>query len=305
MLTSTIRKAVLPVAGLGTRFLPATKAIPKEMIPVVDKPLIQYIVEEAAEAGITDIILVTHSDKSAIENHFDKHYELEAELRRRGKEELLKIKQAILPAGVKIISVRQPEALGLGHAVLCAEPALGNEPFAVLLPDVLMYHPQKGCLKQMVEMYQRTHTSIIALEEVPMSEVNKYGIAAIDESGRDLRVKGLVEKPSVETAPSNLSVVGRYIFTPRIIDLLHQTQPGAGGEIQLTDAMALLLEFEIMFGFKFNGKSYDCGDKLGFLRATVEYALRDPKLQAPFRSWLTEFAQRNLLSEGSGEIDNE
>lgn len=284
-----LTKAILPVAGLGTRFLPATKAIPKEMLTVVDKPLIQYIVHEAAEAGITDIILVTHSSKGAIENHFDKHYELETELELRGKQERLEPLQEITPEGVRLVSVRQPEALGLGHAILCAEPVIAeDEPFAVLLPDVLMYHPKKGCLAQMVDTYKKVHTSVVALEEVPDDQVEKYGIAAV--KGADLRISELVEKPSQEEAPSNLSVVGRYIFTPRLMQLLKQTRPGAGGEIQLTDAMDKLLEEEVMFGFEFkDGKSYDCGDKLGYLQANVEYALRDAKLGEGFKNYLKEF----------------
>ncbi|MDG6778460.1 UTP--glucose-1-phosphate uridylyltransferase GalU [Thiomicrorhabdus sp. zzn3] len=283
-----LTKAILPVAGLGTRFLPATKAIPKEMLTVVDKPLIQYIVHEAAEAGITDIILVTHSSKGAIENHFDKHYELETELELRGKQERLEPLQEITPEGVRLVSVRQPEALGLGHAILCAEPVIAeNEPFAVLLPDVLMYHSKKGCLAQMVDTYKKVHTSVVALEEVPDDQVEKYGIAAV--KGPDLRISELVEKPSQEEAPSNLSVVGRYIFTPRLMQLLKQTRPGAGGEIQLTDAMDKLLEEEVMFGFEFkDGKSYDCGDKLGYLQANVEYALRDAKVGEGFKNYLKE-----------------
>ncbi|NOR51448.1 MAG: UTP--glucose-1-phosphate uridylyltransferase GalU [Gammaproteobacteria bacterium] len=282
----SIRKVVIPVAGLGSRFLPATKAIPKELLPVVDKPLIQYVVEEAAEAGITDVVLVTHSAKSAIENHFDKHYELEEELIRRGKEELLEIKRSITPVNVRIIGVRQPEALGLGHAVLCAEPVLRDEPFAVILPDVLMYHAQKGCMAQMVEEFNKRQTSIIALEEVDSSEVEKYGIAAV--KGDNLQISSLIEKPKPADAPSNLAVVGRYIFTPKIIELLRNTQPGAGGEIQLTDAMAELLEQEKMFGYIFDGKSYDCGDKLGYLEANVDYALRDKKLGSDFKEWLKQ-----------------
>ncbi|BBP42956.1 UTP--glucose-1-phosphate uridylyltransferase GalU [Thiosulfativibrio zosterae] len=281
-----LTKAILPVAGLGTRFLPATKAIPKEMLTVVDKPLIQYIVHEAAEAGITDIILVTHSSKGAIENHFDKHYELENELKIRGKNDRLIPLDEITPDGVRFVSVRQPEALGLGHAILCAAPIIApDEPFAVLLPDVLMYHPQKGCLAQMVEDYERLHTSIVALEAVEADQVEKYGIAGV--RGPDMRIDRLVEKPKPENAPSNLSVVGRYIFTPRLMELLKTTKPGAGGEIQLTDAMDALLNEEVMFGFEFkDGKSYDCGDKQGFLQANVEYALRDLKLGAGFRSYL-------------------
>ena len=289
-----LTKAILPVAGLGTRFLPATKAIPKEMLTVVDKPLIQYIVEEAAEAGITDIVLVTHSSKGAIENHFDKHYELDAELKRRGKLDLLSRLQSITPEGVRLLSVRQPEALGLGHAVLCAASVIGeDEPFAVLLPDVLMYHSEKGCLAQMVEAYQHLHTSIIALESVPEDQVNKYGIADVYE--QDLRIKRLVEKPAVGEAPSNLSVAGRYIFTPRLMALLAETLPGAGGEIQLTDAMDRLLQEEVMFGFAFEGgKSYDCGNKLGYLQANVEYALRDDALKVPFQQYLKHYLAQNL-----------
>ncbi|MGC9385990.1 MAG: UTP--glucose-1-phosphate uridylyltransferase GalU [Hydrogenovibrio sp.] len=281
-----LTKAVIPVAGLGTRFLPATKAIPKEMLTVVDKPLIQYIVHEAAEAGITDIILVTHSSKGAIENHFDKHYELENELTVRGKEERMVPLHEITPPGVRIVSVRQPEALGLGHAILCASPIIAdNEPFAVLLPDVLMYHPKRGCLAQMAEQYRKMHTSIVALETVPNEQVEKYGIAAV--KGPDLRIIELIEKPKPSEAPSNLSVVGRYIFTPRVMEILNTTKPGAGGEIQLTDAMDALLSEEVMFGFEFkNGKTYDCGDKLGYLRANVEYAIRDPKLGAGFKEYL-------------------
>lgn len=281
-----IRKVVIPVAGLGSRFLPATKAVPKELLPVVDKPLIQYIVEEAAEAGITDVVLVTHSAKPAIENHFDKNYELEEELIRRGKLELLEIKRSITPANVRIIGVRQPETLGLGHAVLCAEPVLRDEPFAVILPDVLMYSAQKGCMAQMVEQFNQKQSSIIALEQVAESEVEKYGIAAVE--GDELRITSLVEKPKPADAPSNLAVVGRYIFTPRIIELLRNTRPGAGGEIQLTDAMALLLGQEEMFGYMFEGKSYDCGDKLGYLQANVDYALRDKKLGNDFEKWLKQ-----------------
>ncbi len=279
-----LRKAVIPVAGLGSRFLPATKAVPKELLPVVDKPLIQYIVEEAAEAGITDVVLVTHSAKSAIENHFDKHYELEQELINRGKDELLTIQRSITPPSVRIIGVRQPEALGLGHAVLCAEPVLGDEPFAVILPDVLIHSAQKGCMAQLVEQYNEKQTSIIALEQVDMAEVERYGIAAVE--GEDLRIVSLVEKPRPADAPSNLSVVGRYIFTPKIIELLRATRPGSGGEIQLTDAMAELLGSEEMFGYMFDGKSYDCGDKLGYLVANVDYALRNETFGDTFAAWL-------------------
>lgn len=292
-----LTKAILPVAGLGTRFLPATKAIPKEMLTVVDKPLIQYIIHEAAEAGITDIILVTHSSKGAIENHFDKHYELETELKLRGKDERLIPLDEITPDGVRLVSVRQPEALGLGHAILCAAPIIAeDEPFAVLLPDVLMHHEEEGCLAQMAEHYKKVHTSVVALEAVEADQVEKYGIAAI--KGSDLRIERLVEKPKPEVAPSNLSVVGRYIFTPRLMTLLQSTKPGAGGEIQLTDAMDELLNEEVMFGFEFkHGKSYDCGDKLGFLRANVEYALRDPKLGKDFADYLATLSPSDQNTE--------
>ncbi|WP_044410061.1 UTP--glucose-1-phosphate uridylyltransferase GalU [Thiomicrospira microaerophila] len=281
-----LTKAIIPVAGLGTRFLPATKAIPKEMLTVVDKPLIQYIVQEAAEAGITDIIFVTHSSKNAIENHFDSHYELESKLIESAKHDRIDALKSITPKGVNFISVRQPEALGLGHAILCASHIVApDEPFAVLLPDVLMHHPKKGCLAQMSQYYRKVHTSVIALEQVPDDQVQKYGIAGVLDA--DLRITELVEKPKPEEAPSNLSVVGRYIFTPRLMELLRSTKPGVGGEIQLTDAMAALLSEEVMFGYEFSGgKSYDCGDKQGFLRANIEYALRDKVLGADFRQYL-------------------
>jgi UTP--glucose-1-phosphate uridylyltransferase len=281
-----LTKAIIPVAGLGTRFLPATKAIPKEMLTVVDKPLIQYIVQEAAEAGITDVIFVTHSSKNAIENHFDSHYELESKLIESAKHDRIEALKSITPKGVNFISVRQPEALGLGHAILCASHIVApDEPFAVLLPDVLMHHPKKGCLAQMAQYYRKVHTSVIALEQVPDDQVHKYGIAGVLDA--DLRITELVEKPKPEEAPSNLSVVGRYIFTPRLMELLKTTKPGVAGEIQLTDAMAALLGEEVMFGYEFiGGKSYDCGDKQGFLRANIEYALRDKVLGAEFRQYL-------------------
>jgi UTP--glucose-1-phosphate uridylyltransferase len=289
-----LTKAIIPVAGLGTRFLPATKAIPKEMLTVVDKPLIQYIVHEAAEAGITDIILVTHSSKNAIENHFDTHYELEAKLLESAKHDRIEAISKITPKGINIISVRQPEALGLGHAILCANHIIGqDEPFAVLLPDVLMYHPKRGCLAQMAENYERVHTSVIALEQVPDDQVHKYGIAGVQDP--DLRINQLVEKPKLGEAPSNLSVVGRYIFTPRLMQLLKTTKPGVAGEIQLTDAMASLLNEEVMFGYEFKGgKSYDCGDKQGFLQANVEYALRDAVLGKSFQAYLKQLDITNF-----------
>lgn len=285
-MTKKVTKAIIPVAGLGTRFLPATKAIPKEMLTVVDKPLIQYIVHEAAEAGITDIILVTHSSKNSIENHFDTNYELEVKLKAAQKQACIDLVDRILPPKVNLISVRQSEALGLGHAILQAAHIVSDdEPFAVLLPDVLMYHPEQGCLAQMMEYYKKVHTSVIALEQVPQEQVHKYGIAGVTDL--DLRITELVEKPKPEDAPSNLSIVGRYIFTPRLMHLLKEAKAGVGGEIQLTDAMAQLLTEQVMFGYEFKGgKSYDCGDKLGFLEANVEYALRDTNLGSSFKDYL-------------------
>ncbi len=299
MMYRKLTKAIIPVAGLGTRFLPATKAIPKEMLTVVDKPLIQYIVHEAAQAGITDIILITHSSKNAIENHFDTHYELESKLLESAKHDRLDAIADITPPGVNLISIRQPEALGLGHAILCASHVVApDEPFAVLLPDVLMYHPQQGCLAQMAEYYKQVHTSVVALEQVPSDQVDKYGIAAVKDA--DLRIVDLVEKPTPEEAPSNLSVVGRYIFTPRLMQLLKSTKPGKGGEIQLTDAMADLLNEQVMFGFEFKGgKSYDCGDKQGFLEANVEYALRDPQLGSSFHTYLSSLDLTELKPKKS------
>ncbi len=285
-----INKVIIPVAGLGTRFLPATKSVPKEMLTVVDKPLIQYIVEEAAEAGISEVILVTHSSKGAIENHFDKNYELESELKLRGKKDHLALIEDILPKGVQVMSVRQPEALGLGHAVLCAKSVLqSDEPFAVMLPDVLMFHPKRGCLSQMVAEYSRHGESVVALEAVAESEVHKYGIVAVASNEQGLKVTELVEKPSIVAAPSNLSVVGRYIFTPKLMHLLEGIKPSVGGEIQLTDAMEELLKLENMYGFEFSGgKSYDCGDKLGYLKANVEYALRDFNIGKDFKPYIMD-----------------
>jgi len=275
-----VTKYVLPVAGLGTRFLPATKAIPKEMLPIVDRPLIQYVVEEAVEAGATEIILVTHSSKRALEDHFDKNLELERQLEEKGKDDLLEKVHAILPEGVKVVSVRQPEPLGLGHAVLCAQHLVENEPFGVILPDVLIHHPHTGCMAQMVEQFSRLNHSLIGVESVPLEDVCKYGIVSLypDEIGEKIqRMAVIVEKPSQQEAPSTLSVVGRYILTPQILRMLEKTQQGAGGEIQLTDAIADLLQHEPIYTYTFEGISYDCGHKEGFLRANLEYGLRDPE----------------------------
>jgi len=293
-----IRKAVFPVAGLGTRFLPATKANPKEMLTVVDKPLIQYAAEEAVNAGIEELIFVTSSSKRAIEDHFDKNYELESELEKKGKTELLKIVQEVVPANVTCVYVRQPEALGLGHAVLCAKPVVGDEPFAVILADDLINCGSdcagKSVLGQMISVYNNNHASILGVEEVPPQETDKYGIVDPGETdGRVSRIHNIVEKPLPEVARSNLAVVGRYILTPAIFKHLEQIPRGAGGEIQLTDAIEKLLCDEQVLAYRFQGKRYDCGSKLGYLQATVEYALEHPELRDDFLEYLvSEFGER-------------
>jgi UTP--glucose-1-phosphate uridylyltransferase len=289
-----VRKAVFPVAGLGTRFLPATKANPKEMLTVVDKPLIQYAAEEAVHAGVEELIFVTSSSKRAIEDHFDKNYELESELKRKGKTQLLKIVREVVPSHVACVYVRQPEALGLGHAVLCAKPVVGDEPFAVILADDLI-HAGKNCvLGQMVSVYNDRKCSILGVEEVPQDETDKYGIVDPEESeGRITKLKSITEKPKPADARSNLAVVGRYVLTPGIFRHLEQIPRGAGGEIQLTDAIERLLQEEPVLAYRFEGKRYDCGSKLGYLKATVEYALMHPDLRDPFLEYLvTEFGQR-------------
>lgn len=296
-----IRTAVFPVAGLGTRFLPATKASPKEMLPIVDKPLIQYAVEEAIEAGIDRLVFVTSSSKRAIEDHFDKNYELESELKGKGKYELLGLVRDLVPSHVSCAYVRQPEPLGLGHAVLCARHLVGNEPFAVILADDLMFGTHRSCLGQMVERYQERRCSLLGVEPVSPTETASYGIvdyAALSE--RLHRVHAIVEKPQPDVAPSNMAVMGRYILTPRIFELLAQVKPGAGGEIQLTDGIAALLVEQPVLAYQFDGVRYDCGSKLGYLMATVEYALRHPQLQEAFREYLTEFV-RTLDVEGEQE----
>jgi len=282
-----ITKAVFPVAGLGTRFLPATKANPKEMLPVVDKPLIQYAAEEAIAAGVTELIFVTSSSKRAIEDHFDKNYEMETELERKGKTELLEIVRGVVPPSVSCVYVRQPEALGLGHAVLCAKSIVGNESFAVILADDLIDGGGTTCMEQMVSTFEYNRCSVLGVEEVPKEDTEKYGIVASDPITDGLnRVSAIVEKPNPEEAPSNLAVVGRYILTPRIFSLLEKTERGAGGEIQLTDAIAALLKEEQVLAYQFKGERYDCGSKLGYLKATVEYALQHPELADDFKSYL-------------------
>lgn len=282
-----IKKAVFPVAGLGTRFLPATKASPKEMLPVVDKPLIQYAVEEAAAAGIELMVFVTGRNKNAITDHFDKAYELETELASRDKLAQLEQVRNIPPKGVNCVYIRQAEALGLGHAVWCAKPIVGNEPFAVLLADDLIENGARNCLEQMVNIYESHGRSVLAVEEIPPQATQSYGVVATSHMLDNVaRVEGIVEKPMPEEAPSNLGVVGRYILTPRIFQLIESVGRGAGDEIQLTDAIAKLLDHELVYAFRFHGKRYDCGSKLGYLEATVDHALKHPEVAEGFRAYL-------------------
>lgn len=292
-----ITKAVFPVAGMGTRFLPATKANPKEMLPIVDKPLIQYAVEEAVAAGIKILIFVTGRNKRSIPDHFDKAYELENELEKRGKKELLDLVQNILPADVTPIYIRQTEALGLGHAVLCAEPVVGNDPFAVILADDLIDGHHEGALQQIINLYHQHHCSVLGLEKVGMDEISRYGVVKgkILRDSSCLTVEQIVEKPKREEAPSDLAVVGRYLLTPAIFPLLRTTMIGSGGEIQLTDAISSLMKKEQILGLELMGKRYDCGDKLGYLQATVEYAFKHPDLSDQFRSYLKQLIEQNLV----------
>lgn len=287
-----ITKAVFPVAGMGVRFLPATKANPKEMLPIVDKPLIQYAVEEAAAAGIQDLIFVTSSTKRAIEDHFDSNYELESKLAEKGKDELLTLVHEVLPRGTRCIYIRQPEALGLGHAVLCAQPVIGNEPFAVLLADDLIDGDKQGCLAQMLAAYDGGESSVVAVEQIPESQTHQYGIVALETTPLPLaQLNGIVEKPSPIEAPSHFGVVGRYILQPRIFDYLQNGHIGAGGEIQLTDAIAQLLKEQRVYAFQFEGKRYDCGSKLGYLEATIGYALKHNEVGEQFKKLLLQMME--------------
>ena len=286
---ATVRKAVFPVAGLGTRFLPATKASPKEMLPVVDKPLIQYAVEEAYAAGIRHMIFVTGRSKRAIEDHFDTAYELENELETAGKHALLNLVRSVQPDDMDCAFVRQPRSLGLGHAVLCAEPLVGQEPFAVLLADDLMRGPVGGMpvLAQMAQAFRQQGRSVIAVQEVPEDQVNRYGIVAGEPAGGQLiRIQRIVEKPAPKDAPSRMGVAGRYILTPAIFEQIRSQPTGAGGEIQLTDAIGRLMDHEAVYAFQYEGKRYDCGSKEGFLQATVELALEHREVGESFRSYL-------------------
>lgn len=281
-----VRKAVFPVAGLGTRFLPATKASPKEMLPIVDKPLIQYAVEEAVAAGITDLIFIIGRSKRAIADHFDKAYELEIELEQRGKKETLEELRNMLPSNVNCIYIRQAEALGLGHAVQCAYPAVGEEPFAVILADDLI-DATPPVMKQMVDLYDYYHSSIVGVQNVAADETSSYGIVSAQPMANRLnKVDLIVEKPKPENAPSTLGVVGRYILTPRIFHHLAHLQRGTGGELQLTDAIDELIKEQQVLAYEFLGTRYDCGSKIGYLEATVEYALKHPQVQDEFSAYL-------------------
>ncbi len=284
-----IKKAVFPVAGMGTRFLPATKANPKEMLPVVDKPLIQYAAEEAVAAGIDTLIFVTGRNKRSIEDHFDTAYELERELEAKSKVKMLEVLRSILPSHVNCVFIRQSQALGLGHAVLCARPVVNDEPFAVILADDLINSApkEKPCLSQMVDLFNFQHCSILGTEIVPREDVSSYGIVdGVEVKPGLMEVSGIVEKPAIDKAPSNLAVVGRYILTPRIFDLLEKTQRGAGNEIQLTDAIAELLKEQRVLSYNFKGRRFDCGSKLGYLKAQVEFALEHEEVGEEFRDFL-------------------
>lgn len=295
-----VRKAVFPVAGLGTRFLPATKTVPKEMLPIIDRPLIQYAVDEAIQAGCDTLVFVTNRYKHAVADYFDKAYELEQKLERSGKTEQLELIRNVLPAGVRAIFVTQAEALGLGHAVLCAKPIVGDEPFAVLLPDDLIWNRGDGALKQMVDESHATGASMIAVQDVPREQTGSYGIVATDAfSGRSGRINAIVEKPRPELAPSNLAVVGRYVLDSSIFGILEKTVPGAGGEIQLTDAIATLLEQKPVHAYRFQGTRFDCGTHIGLIEATIRYALDHEKLSDATRSMM----QSTLNEMGVVDLD--
>jgi UTP--glucose-1-phosphate uridylyltransferase len=299
MTQARIRKAVFPVAGLGTRFLPATKTVPKEMLPIIDRPLIQYAVDEAIEAGCDTLIFVTNRYKHAVADYFDKAYELEQKLERAGKTEQLELVRNVLPPHVRAVFVTQAEALGLGHAVLCAKPIVGDEPFAVLLPDDLIWNRGPGALKQMADTAEASGSSVIAVQDVPRDQTGSYGIVATDTfTGRGGRISAIVEKPKPDVAPSTLAVVGRYVLDSRIFSLLESTTPGAGGEIQLTDAIATLLTEKPVHAYRFQGTRFDCGTHIGLIEATIRYALDHEKLSDAARdtmqSALNELGVRDL-----------
>ncbi|MDT8410699.1 MAG: UTP--glucose-1-phosphate uridylyltransferase GalU [Wenzhouxiangellaceae bacterium] len=289
MNASVLDTVVFPVAGLGTRFLPATKASPKEMLPIVDKPLIQYAVEEAIAAGARNLVFVTGRTKRAIEDHFDMSYELETELASRGKQELLDLVRNVLPEGINCVYVRQREALGLGHAVLCAQPLVGDKPFGVILADDLIDGGDKPVMRQLAERFSATGRSVISVERVPVDQTHQYGVVDIGDCEGPLSpIRGIVEKPGPGQAPSNLAVVGRYLLTPRIFELLEITPPDHRGEIQLTDAIARLLDDQGADAYEFTGTHYDCGSKLGYLKANVDYALNHPEVGAAFAAYLKQ-----------------
>ena len=282
-----VRKAVFPVAGLGTRFLPATKTVPKEMLPIVDKPLIQYAVDEAIEAGCDTLVFVTNRYKHAVADYFDKAYELEQKLEKAGKLELLAMIREVLPPHVRAVFVTQAEALGLGHAVLCAEPVVGNEPFAVLLPDDLIWSRERGALGQMVDIAHSRNASVIAVQDVPREQTGSYGIVdTAGDSANPARIHGMVEKPAPESAPSTRAVVGRYVLSSRVFDLLRQTRPGKGGEIQLTDAIARLAEDSSVLAYEFEGRRFDCGSRIGLVEATIRFALDHDDLAEEARAYM-------------------
>jgi len=286
-MSQRLRKVVFPVAGLGTRFLPASKVVAKEMLPVLDKPLIQYAVDEAIDAGADTLIFVTNRYKHSIADYFDVAYELEQKLERAGKNELLAAVRNVIPKHVRCVFVTQSEALGLGHAVLCAKPVVGDEPFGVILPDDLIWNQGKGALRQMAEFAAAENSGVIAVEEVPRSETNKYGIVdATPTSDRTALIKHVVEKPKPEVAPSNLAIVGRYVLPGRIFKLLESTKPGAGGEIQLTDGIEALLDQQKVYAYRFDGTRFDCGSKLGLVKATLHFALQDPSLAEATREFM-------------------
>ena len=293
-MTQRIRKAVFPVAGLGTRFLPATKTVPKEMLPVVDRPLIQYAVDEAIEAGCDTMVFVTNRYKHAVADYFDKAYELEQKLEKAGKSELLALIRDVLPRHVRAVFVTQTEALGLGHAVLCAKPVIGNEPFAVLLADDLIWNKGPGALRQMADCAERENASVIAVQDVAREQTGSYGIVATESfNGRQGIISAIVEKPKPEVAPSNLAVVGRYVLSGRIFALLEKTKPGTGGEIQLTDAIAALLKEEKALAYRFEGRRFDCGSRIGLIEATIQYALDHEDLAEAAREYMTQALKRS------------
>lgn len=287
---STIKKAIFPVAGLGIRFLPITKAHPKEMMPIVDKPLIQYAVEEAIDAGITELIFVTSRGKRSIEDHFDRNFELESKLQYHEKEELLEVVQNIIPSGISCIYIRQAEVLGLGHAVLCAKNVIGNEPFAVLLPDDLIDGIQESCLAQMVRKFHEVQTNIVAVEKIKSEDSKKYGVVGFHQNHTQLEglemINRIVEKPEVSDMPSSFGVVGRYIFTPSLFSILQTVKPDCNGEIQLTNGISELLQQELVYAYPFKGVRFDCGNKLGYLQAIVSFGLKHKEIGCDFKEYL-------------------